>query len=152
MQRYTSIAAANLEDNKKILKEWTATFPIADIILANRARTKLKTLKQKSAPKLEDDRLPKKPTTAMMRFIKATFTLQPGRTSEEVRTAFAATVKSWQELSAEQRKPFEEASEQDFAAYRAETAPLQDRIRERQKEVRAAIKPPRVSSAPKASE
>lgn len=57
------------EQIKKNHKDWLDSIPVEDIYVANLARNSLRRFEKKAATNLQDDRLPRRPTSAYNAFV-----------------------------------------------------------------------------------
>lgn len=129
------------------MKDWVLSYPVEEIIIANRARTQLRGLKN-VAPRIHDDRVPKAPALPLARYLKVNLQSMSGQTNEERMAQFKSAVASWNNLPEEQKKPFYDSYEQEKAAHNEAKAPLDQLVQQKQKELKDAAK---AAKAPKAS-
>lgn len=118
------------------------SYPVEDIILANRARMRLNLLKfrKSKASKIPDDRIPTRPLTAYARFLTS-------RHAETLKLPlnerFAAIAQEWKELSDAERRAFTEAYNKEKEVFDRENKPMTDTIKEKERvrriEARKAI-------------
>ncbi|KAL2269812.1 hypothetical protein VTJ83DRAFT_1996 [Remersonia thermophila] len=126
IERLEAKVKTNRAANEAAHKKWLASLEPQEIYDAQRARMELSrkgvSLNSRKLPALDDDRIPKQPLVAWLRWLQANYEqfrgIQP--TTERVRKAGAI----WRELSPEDRKPFEDSYQEDLAAYLKEMESL----------------------------
>lgn len=90
-----------------------------------------------------DERTPKRPATALARFLQLRLNSSSG---SDLQDRFKAVVQEWTTLPAQEKKPFEEAHAQEAAEYQDKIGPLKERVLTRQKELKQAAKAPAKST------
>ncbi|KAL1836310.1 hypothetical protein VTJ49DRAFT_5319 [Mycothermus thermophilus] len=119
VERLETTAKTNRAANEAAHKKWLSTLKPQEIYNAQRARMELSrkgvSLSGRRLPSLDDDRVPKQPIVAWIRWLQANYeklrTIESS--TERVRQAGAL----WRELSPAERKPFEDAYQADLAVY-----------------------------------
>jgi len=102
----------NRELNAQFYSNWLDQYTVARIKEANKARSRLRNLLKTDikAPPIKDTRLPPKPNSAYIHFIKSRFN-QGGVNSTSATESIQALAKEWKGLSDADKKV--RATEQD---------------------------------------
>lgn len=119
---------ANRETNIETLKRWVESHEPAQILLANQSRARLSELQPKNYKPIKDERLPVAPTNSYGLYVKANY----DRTFSEHGGDFgkAATVLSqhFKDLSASEKRQYEEKREDLRAAYKGRMDVLLEQV------------------------
>ncbi|KAM5356170.1 hypothetical protein ACJ41O_002816 [Fusarium nematophilum] len=126
-------AAANREENVANLKAWVEGHEPARIYIANSARRRIAFLTGKNSRAIEDERLPKQPTGSYSIFVAENFSKFGGSGAVE---GLKAMGQAWKQVSAAEKKEYEERAAEVSTKYHAEMEILKARA----EEIKAAAK------------
>lgn len=89
--------------------------------MANAARKQLSKLTEKHVKLLEDDRIPKQLIGPYTRFVRDRLTTLREETGSSVQEGLKKLGEEWNQLSAEERRPYQEEFEREKVQYDAES-------------------------------
>ncbi|VUC20561.1 unnamed protein product [Clonostachys rosea] len=137
-ERYKSQAEVEAVQRKKQRKEWIESHSIEEIHLANQARLFLQRKYNKRSPKLHDERKPKRPTSAFVRFFVSYYHSPDQDASKtESRNRFEGASTRWKAMSEEEKAPYVNAFQEEMKQFLKENAGFQEKVDELRKSASA---------------
>ncbi|CAH0059735.1 unnamed protein product [Clonostachys solani] len=135
-ERYKSQAEVEAVQRKKQRKEWIESHSIEEIHLANQARLLLLRKYNKKSPRLHDERKPKRPTSAFVRFFMSYYnSLDADAAKADSRNRFEGASARWKTMSEEEKAPYAKEYQEEMKRFLEENAGFQDRIDELRKSI-----------------
>jgi uncharacterized low-complexity protein len=102
-EEYEVLAAENRRANERAKGKWIESQPPELILMAQYARRRLAKEEKGHMEPLHDERIPKRPGTALSYFVKSRFQKTDGKTTTDT---FKALIDEWMAMSDAEKQPF----------------------------------------------